>query len=391
MKMSHIDEGTLHAYLDGEVSERQRAEVESHLLTCDECRARLEGAETLGRRAADLLAELEPAAAQAPSWREIEERAAARRRSVRRRPRIQPALAWAASIALAFAIGYASRAYWWETSTAFQATSRIAESPVAADSGSPESLAVGQSQAEPAADLREIEVVPLVATEAEGAATQERSRREGGRGAVADQLAEADRDDPRAAAPPPERAAEAVAEEQPDPAPAEVAGIERRAAERQELAEPVYVDGVRAKGEIDSIAADLPVLRVDAVAEEEAPAAFTPVQPEDAENWLGAGLRTLPDLDLKRVEVAPGTAVEGGLPDRPAVRLVYEDAAGHEIVLIQQWLGGPIDVRGPPQPSLFVEPSGRRAYRWFEDSGYLLILQGDVSSDSLRALSARLR
>ncbi len=389
--MSHIDEGTLHAYLDGEVSERQLAEVESHLLTCDECRARLEGAETLGRRAADLLAELEPAATQAPSWRDIEERAAARQRSVRRRPRVRPGLAWAASIALAFAIGWGSRVYWWETSAPIQTSPRVAESRVAADTGSPESFAVGQAEAEPAAYVGEIEAVPQVATAAEGAPMQERSRREGGRGAVADQLAETDRDEPRAAMPPPERAAEAVAEEQPDPAPADVAGIERRAAERQELAEAIYVEGMRAKGEIDSIAADLPVLRVDAVVEEEAPAAFTPVQPEDAEAWLGAGLRTLPDLDLKRVEVAPGRAVERGLPDRPAVRLVYEDAAGHEIILIQQWLGGPIDARGPPRPSLFVEPSGKRAYRWLEHSGYLLILQGDVSSDSLRALSARLK
>src|ERR1043165_10307808 len=39
--MSHVDEGSLHAYLDGELSSSERAAVDAHLGQCGECRAAL--------------------------------------------------------------------------------------------------------------------------------------------------------------------------------------------------------------------------------------------------------------------------------------------------------------------------------------------------------------
>ena len=81
--------------------------------------------------------------------------------------------------------------------------------------------------------------------------------------------------------------------------------------------------------------------------------------------------------------------MRGGIVGLPAVRLVYQDAAGHEITLIQQRqvsAGG-----ADAQPSLVVEPSGLKAYRWEDGAGYLFILVGSVSSDSLRALAMRVR
>jgi hypothetical protein len=113
--------------------------------------------------------------------------------------------------------------------------------------------------------------------------------------------------------------------------------------------------------------------------------------PDDAASRLGGKLRTLPDLELQRVEVVPGSGVEGGLDHLPAVRMIYLDAAGHEIVLVQQLLSPGDRAAVPAEPTLVVEPSGLRSYRWRDSEGYLLFLQGEVSSDSLRALADLVR
>jgi hypothetical protein len=89
-----------------------------------------------------------------------------------------------------------------------------------------------------------------------------------------------------------------------------------------------------------------------------------------------------------RVEVGPGTLVEGTAPGGPVLQLVYRDESGRELVLRQQRL---------PEPpatleagTLIVEPSGLRSYRWF-DRDYVLRLTGPVGADSLRALKDRVR
>ncbi len=120
------------------------------------------------------------------------------------------------------------------------------------------------------------------------------------------------------------------------------------------------------------------------------PGLAIPVQPEEAAVWLGADLRTLADLELVEAEVAPGITVEGALAGLPAVRLTYQDAAGQRIVLTQQWIGDRQAGEVATEPALKVDPDGRRAYRWQDERGYFLILEGTVSADSLRALAARL-
>lgn len=56
--MRHVDEGTLHALLDGALRAEDpamAAEVESHMAECEDCRARLEAATELRRDAGDIL------------------------------------------------------------------------------------------------------------------------------------------------------------------------------------------------------------------------------------------------------------------------------------------------------------------------------------------------
>jgi anti-sigma factor RsiW len=399
MKMSHIDEGTLHSYLDGEVSDVQRTEIEGHLATCDECRANLETAEALSVRAADLLAELEPGAVQAPTWREIEERAAARRRAAPRRFRFRPGLAWAASIALAFAIGWLSSNYWLGMPR-FDARQRALPAFEEDRSESPELRrtpaeveAGAQPESQVTADRRlsEAEELPLRAL-AEPTATGEGvTQPVGGRGQVAEEVpAGAEREDQFAAAPQRKADTEELADEL---VAAEVPPVVTGLAIEQEKDEPratVPVD----QAEPEAVAGALQRQRAMAArtaADAPADAQFIAVQPEDAEVWIGAELRTLPDLLLKRSEVGPGAAIEGAESRLVAIRLIYEDAAGHEIVLIQQWVGDLGADAEDKEPALIVEPSGRNAYRWLDGQGYLFILQGEVSSDSLRALAERLR
>ena len=98
--MSHVDEGTLHAYLDGELPSAERAGVEAHLAQCAPCRAGLEEARALLERASTLLGSVRPPERAIPPFEAL-------RRAPRRSPwHVRTPFAWAASIALALGIGY---------------------------------------------------------------------------------------------------------------------------------------------------------------------------------------------------------------------------------------------------------------------------------------------
>jgi len=59
--MSHVDEGTIHAYLDGALAEDpQLARVEAHLAGCADCRAQLEQERNVRERAAYVLGRIAP-------------------------------------------------------------------------------------------------------------------------------------------------------------------------------------------------------------------------------------------------------------------------------------------------------------------------------------------
>jgi hypothetical protein len=100
--MPHVDEGTLHAYLDGELPSAERKTVEIHLAECASCRATLAEERALFDRASALLGTARPAERPAPPFEQL--RAP---RSPKRSPwYVRTSVAWAASIALALGIGY---------------------------------------------------------------------------------------------------------------------------------------------------------------------------------------------------------------------------------------------------------------------------------------------
>ena len=105
MSVSHVDEGTLHAFLDGELPAGERAQVESHLVECAACRNRLTEERGLIERADRLLT----LAALPTGHTHRPPPAPAPVQSSRRRPRFAVPAAWAASIALAFVTGWLLR------------------------------------------------------------------------------------------------------------------------------------------------------------------------------------------------------------------------------------------------------------------------------------------
>jgi hypothetical protein len=97
--MSHADDGVLHAYLDGELTPVERAQLEAHVAECAACRERLDEERGLIERASHLLGMAQPP-----------ERAAPPPLHQLRQPRLvwrlRMPLAWAATVVLAVGIGY---------------------------------------------------------------------------------------------------------------------------------------------------------------------------------------------------------------------------------------------------------------------------------------------
>lgn len=121
--MSHVDDGTLHTYLDGEATAVERERLEAHLAGCAPCRARLEEERNLIERAGRLLGLAAPPERPAPSFHEL--------RRPRRGGRYGLPLAWAATIALAVGIGWYSRGLLRNRSAVPTPAQVAAESPAA--------------------------------------------------------------------------------------------------------------------------------------------------------------------------------------------------------------------------------------------------------------------
>jgi len=98
--MSHVDDGTLHAYLDGELSPPEVQSVEAHVAQCPACRTRLEEERALIARAGELLAHATPPDRELPPFRPGDVKP-----PVRLWWKVRTPVAWAATIALALGIG----------------------------------------------------------------------------------------------------------------------------------------------------------------------------------------------------------------------------------------------------------------------------------------------
>ncbi len=98
--MSHLDEGVIHALLDGEIPSAQLPPIQAHLGACSECRARLAGEQEVLATSDRLIELIEVPAATTP---------AVPMRPTPSRRRWPRNLAWAATVVLAAGLGYSAR------------------------------------------------------------------------------------------------------------------------------------------------------------------------------------------------------------------------------------------------------------------------------------------
>src|SRR5258707_8707782 len=99
--VSHVDDGALHAYLEGELLPVERARLEAHVAECPACRTRLEEERALVQRASGLLGLAQPPERAVPPLHQL------RRAPPAWGPRLPPP--WAAAGPPAFWLGHFPR------------------------------------------------------------------------------------------------------------------------------------------------------------------------------------------------------------------------------------------------------------------------------------------
>jgi hypothetical protein len=96
---SHLDDGTIHELLDGEIPSAQLPPLQAHLASCADCRARLESAREMVDFSDELVELLDDPPVEAPAVTVVTPLRAPSRPWIRQ-------LAWAASIAVAVGAGW---------------------------------------------------------------------------------------------------------------------------------------------------------------------------------------------------------------------------------------------------------------------------------------------
>lgn len=380
--MQHVDEGMIHAFLDGELSPAEATEFERHLSVCAPCRAKFAEEQGFVTEAAGLVVALDDVPpGTRPATTPIPLR--------RARPWfVRPAtLAWAASIVAAAGVGYAWRGA--------PATPEFAEAPVASV------VAKGTDRADAAP--APVEVPATAAPAARQAATAER----------------------RAApsAPPPEPtvvAAEPTALADASPAAAGAGAAAGRANAAAELSRdsaspaPAAAQALAATAQYESARGYVYErgVPVDTGASSQR-LAFGPatiaeprrITMDEAVSLLGGSIQLIDGLTPQRVEVIAGIDVAGADPNRQVVRIYYEEPDLGLVTLDQQRPGPSFEAmrRAEEQtPSVTVLPSAPARSRsamagpqstttiWRTD-GVWLALTSRLPADRMAALQARVK
>ncbi len=101
--MKHLEEGTIHAWLDGALGADEAAAVERHFADCEDCAARVAEARGLVAGASRILSALDDVGAEIVPSRAPEVT------RMRRRPKVTRVVAWLAAAGLLLAVGLETR------------------------------------------------------------------------------------------------------------------------------------------------------------------------------------------------------------------------------------------------------------------------------------------
>ncbi len=393
--MSHVNEGQIHAYLDRQLEfadQAARERFETHVAECSDCTVLLNEARAIHARATGMLGDSQPAVADIPSFEAVVTRASersARWATVKTLNRTR-ALAWAASIIVAVAVGWYARVsttrspqverdrFDLDEPVAALAEDQGAELEAVAGAGAATSdLAGGAQPAAPTLATPEaarVLVAPTLQQAAgrgaagAGAATEEESRValpvEKQR-VVADELT-----------------AKAVTRTLADSARAEVPAEARRvrrdapAARKRarELAEPDLFAAVEAPAPTDDLR-------------------WIVVSRDEAERSIERRLLLVGGLDVVEISIA---ATE----PRASVRVVQLLPSGDSLEIVQQPTTPEVDrVAGVLEPRLQDARAEQEAAANEREISSVSVIHGDVvvemrgriPSDSLRVLLSRLR
>ena len=296
--MSHLESGTIHALLDGEIPSSELGPIQDHLAACADCRAQLEAERQLLAESDGLIEVLElPTAPVA--------------RPARPERRWASGLAWAASLVAAVGLGWLGRG-WQRPDSPSRVVGEQAVTPVTVPPVAPVA-APAPSPAPPA------ENTPARGRVDNAARAKSASRRPAPVVAQKEELKSALDSRDALAAVPPARPDSSVARETAQPAPSPAA--------------PAPAAGVTALGR--SAALRGPERKLSGLRLEEV--ITTAAAPEaiglpDAVRRLGGSLRLIDGMVPLRLEAQGQT-----------VRVVYATAQG-ELVLSQRLVDGRIEV-----------------------------------------------
>ena len=422
--MSHLDEGTLHALLDGELDVTEAREVQSHLGTCVACGSRLQEVKQFLAEADRLVGALEmPAGAAAPPPPPPRQSESPLRRPLRepetweetpvllvldnaealaRRRRLFRTLGWAAMIAVVIGGGRGLM------SLVGHGSLPPARDITTATRSVPPAVASPQETARPDQPVAQA-ATPPPRTSAKNRAlaaktTPQRKAVDAAKAALVDSAREP---------------AATVADEFTDSAPSETQTLGAAGA----VAESVSTDSVardtqakdtgrpeedlatrraaaQALAELDRqrrrerAAAATAALPPPAPARVEAPAATEPspsrtpeqrsqvylrIGLDEAVKQLGSPVHVIEGMTPELIGLTYGRLVAGADPNRPVVRVVYVDSRGRMILLDQQRL------RTGQAPS-----AAEGSLRW-SVGDVMLYLRGEPGPDLLRSLQRRVR
>ncbi|MEO8089256.1 MAG: zf-HC2 domain-containing protein [Gemmatimonadales bacterium] len=402
--MSHLDEGTLHALLDGELELSEVKEIQTHLGVCAACDSRLQDVKQFLAEADRLVGALEapagslrtrpepaarptgpviprdPAAWESPPELLLPESLEKTQRRFGAR-----VFRWAAVILVIIGGGRLVQGTLRPDKPRLELTARDLARPSTpppvvsqAESGRPESALARLARPTPAARAPVAKAVP-------------------------DRKAAADRPAPAAAAPVDEldtagAAANDSALSTPDTQTLAVGRTDSgggRPTENQDLATRQAaaaaleeLDRERLRSRANAATASLPPARAELPPAAEPPAAprtleqraqvYLRIGLDEAVTQLGRPVHVIEALTPEFIGLTPGRGVPGADPSRPVVRVVYLER-GRMILLDQQRL------RTGQAPGA---PAGN--LRWTQGD-VMLYLHGEPSSDVLRNLQRRVR